>query len=272
MTTIRKAYVDGPFGQIHVRETAPVAGRAPLVCLHATAYSSRSFAPLMSAYAGTRQLIAIDAPGYGGSDRPAAPIDIAGYADAVAAVIEQRSDRPVELLGYHTGAYIAADLAIRRPDLVEALVLIGIPYFEVLDRDAWYAKLARRHRLADDLGQFEERWDYLVMQGTAQGITLPRAFGNFVDELAAWPHGWWAHEAMFAWNATALLPAISRPVRVPNPAGHLAEPSRVAAALIPGASVIEMPDVTGPVLEIAPDRLRDAIEAPMALASRRQMA
>ena len=52
MNLIRRVYVDGPFGQVHARITPAVAGTTPLVCLHATAYSSRTFIPLMQQPAG----------------------------------------------------------------------------------------------------------------------------------------------------------------------------------------------------------------------------
>lgn len=259
-TCIVRAYVDGPFGQIHLRETAPVAGRLPLVCFHATAYSSHTFEPLMAAAVGRRQIIAIDAPGYGGSAAPPAPIDIAGYADAMAAAIRARCDGPVELLGYHTGAYVAAQLALDAPALVAKLVLIGIPYFEALDRDAWRAKLTARHQLTADLAQFDERWDYLVTKPHAAGLPLKRAFANFIAELCAWPDGWWAHEAMFAWDSARNLPRVTQPTLVINPGGHLAPASRAAAALMPAAMVVELPDLEGAIFDSAPERILQVID------------
>lgn len=257
--SVRRRFVDGGFGQLHLRATQRVAGARPLVCLHATAYSSQSFLPLMAALAGRRQVIAPDAPGYGDSDPAPAPPPITDYAAALVPALEV-ADAPVTLLGYHTGAYIAAELAIARPDLVERLVLIGIPYFQALDLDAWRAKLAARHRLVDRLDQFDERWRYFVTDRDAS-VTLRRGFANFVDELKAWPDGWWAHEAMFAYDSDARLPLIPCPTLVINPAGHLAPASRAAAALIPDCVVDEWPHWSGPVLESAPDGIADAVEA-----------
>ncbi len=259
--SIRRYYVEGPFGQVHARMTAAVAGTVPLVCLHATAYSSRTFVPLMNQAADARQVIAIDLPGYGESDAPGAQVDIAAYADAMAIAIRALADPgPVVPLGYHTGVYVGAELAIRHPDLVDRLVLIGIPYFQALDLAFWRAKLGGRHVLGDTLAQFGERWDFFVAS-RARDVSLERGFENFVDELKAWPNGWWAHDAMFAYDSDARLPVLRQPVLVLNPAGHLAHPSRVAAALIPRAHVLEMPDVTGPILDAAPDRIMQAVEA-----------
>lgn len=256
--TIRRGYADGPHGQVHYRATPKVAGKAPLVALHATAYSSQSFIPLMQALAGVQQVIAIDAPGYGESDAPAAPIGMAGYADAIAPAIADLCDAPPVILGYHTGVYIAAELAITHSAL--ALVLIGVPYFQALDFDGWRQKLATPHHLGDDLSQFAERWAYFVTNRHAS-VTLERGFRNFVDELKAWPDGARAHQAMFDYDSDARLPLVGQPVLVLNPEGHLAHPSRRAAALLPASTVEEMPDVSGPVLELAPDRIARSIAA-----------
>lgn len=243
---IRKRYVDGRYGQIHLRETEGAG--PPLACLHATAYSSRSFGALLAALDGLRATIALDTPGYGESDAPPWPVTIADYADAIAEALPPR----VDLFGYHTGVSIAVEIAIRAPERVRRLTLMGIPYFQALDFAAWRAKLAARHTLDEELAQFGERWDFLV-RGRPAGLSLERGFANFVDELKAWPNGWWAHEALFAHDLVARLPLLRQPVTVLNPPGHLAAPSREAARLIPAAQVIELPELKGAVLDVHAD-------------------
>lgn len=242
---IIKRYVYGPFGQIHLRESGVQSGTVPLICLHATAYSSRSFEPLMETFGIVRHVIAIDLPGYGGSDAPSRKPDMTGYADAIAGAI---GPGPVDLFGYHTGVYVAAELALRHPSKVRQMTWMGVPYFQALDFEHWRVRLATPHVLGEALDQFDERWDYLVANRPA-GVSLKRGFGNFVDELKAWPQGSWAHEAMFAWDSDAHLPLLKCPVTVLNPEGHLALASRAAAALVPGAQLIELPHLSGAVLE-----------------------
>ena len=248
---IRKRFVDAGFGQLHVRESGAASGTVPLVCLHATAYSGRTFEPMMRALGEARHVIAVDLPGYGGSDALPAKPAIADYAAAVADVI---GEKPVDLFGYHTGVFVAAELAIRHPARARQMIWMGVPYFKALDFDAWRAKLAAPHVLGATLGQFDERWEYLVAQRPA-GVSLKIGFANFVDELRAWPDGSWAHEAMFDWDADARLPMIDCPVTILNPEGHLATASRAAASLVPAARVVELPDVSGAVLELHADRI-----------------
>ena len=255
---IRKRYVDGPFGQVHLRENTPLGG-PPLVCLHATAYSSRSFVALAEALDGRRHVIAIDTPGYGQSDPPPGRIDIAGYADAIAAALSPEAPA-MTLLGHHTGVAIAAEMALRHPRNVSRLVLSGIPYFQALDFAGWKARLTVRHSLDENLDHLAERWDFLVGSRPA-GLTLKRAFGNFVDELLAWPNGSWAHEALFAWPVAERLAAVAQPTLVLNLPGHLAGPSRIAAAMICDATVEELPDVGGAPFDLHADVLAAKIDA-----------
>src|SRR2546423_3460779 len=68
-----------------------------------------------------RRLIVPELPGHGGSEPlPAAP-SLSAYADRLAVLL----DKPAAVVGHSLGGAIALRLAIRRPDLVRALVLAG---------------------------------------------------------------------------------------------------------------------------------------------------
>lgn len=242
---IRKRYLAAGQRQLHLRETGWEAGGVPLVCLHATAYSSRSFEPLMLALGEERHVIALDLPGYGESDPPIVPLDISGYARVIEDALECFR---FDLFGYHTGVAIAAELALLAPRRVRHLTLMGIPHFRALDFDQWKVRLACQHTLEPSLDQFAERWDYLVTN-RPEGLSLRRGFANFVDELKAWPDGTRAHAALFAYDLEDSLARIGQPVTVLNPAGHLAEASRIAASLIRNVDLIELPALHGAVLD-----------------------
>ena len=73
---VRRGYLDFDDGQLHYREARPAAGappRTPIVCLHQTPTSSLEFEPLMREFATDRVVVALDTPGYGGSDGPGEP-------------------------------------------------------------------------------------------------------------------------------------------------------------------------------------------------------
>ena len=73
----------------------------------------------------------LECPGHGGSEMEPSP-SIAGFADHVAALAETL-DGPVIVGGISMGAALATRLAVMRPDLVRALVLV---------RPAWVTEAA----------------------------------------------------------------------------------------------------------------------------------
>ena len=254
---MRRAYVDAGWGQVHYRDsgTGPV-----LACLHATAYSGRSLAPLMPHLPG-RRVVALDTPGYGGSDGPGEPVPFEAYATALADALQHISPgAPVDLFGYHTGALIATEIAVQRPGLVRRIVLMGVPFFLGEEHAVWHRKLVHRTELTGSFDQFRSRWSYLVTNRAA-GVTLRRGFDNFVDELAVYPREWWAHEALFQYQPQSRLPLVQCPVLVINPVTPLADASRAAAAVIPGAVLREMPDVPEAPFDTEAAKMAEAIAA-----------
>ncbi len=128
----RKGYVDTPMGQVHYR----VMGEGtPLLLLHQTPWFSIQFAkaqPLLAA-AGI-QTIAIDTPGFGFSDLPAEQPSIETYADNLPLVLDALALERAAVVGYHTGASIAAAFAHRHPTRTACLILDGAPLYTAEER------------------------------------------------------------------------------------------------------------------------------------------
>ena len=109
-------------------------GRGPvLLMLHDVDASHLAFAPQVESYAlQGYQAVAWDMPGYGHSP-PIEPYDFKGLAARCVALIEaliaglaQRSDgshTSVILLGQGMGGMVAQEVALRRPELVNRLIL-----------------------------------------------------------------------------------------------------------------------------------------------------
>ncbi len=260
---LRRDYVGEVGRQIHVyRSTGAHGGdRLPVVCLHATAYAGRSLAPLVAAIGSDRLALALDTPGYGGSDRPVAGWSIEDYARALLSVFDELGLQQADVVGYHTGATLGLEMARLAPSRVRRLAVIGVPYFPAgAEREAWRRRLAHRTVLQDGLDQFEERWSFLVEQ-RPEGMTRERAFDNFVDDLRAWPDGWWAHEAAFLYDYDQHLRQIGQPVLALNPENHLADPTRRAAARMPDCTVSELPHLSHGIFDVAGQELANRIRA-----------
>ncbi len=126
----RRAYFDCRFGQLHVRTAFPATGgfdeQVTLFCLHADQSSSRAFNRFLPEIADVRSVYAPDLPGFGESD----PSPTSSFAEAAGALSDLADDlrlRQIDLLGIHSGARAALDLAAARPALVRRLVLAGVP-------------------------------------------------------------------------------------------------------------------------------------------------
>lgn len=96
-----------------------------LALIHGTGGSSASWAPQIADFAHSYQVIAWDAPGYGGSD----PFDSEtpscdDYGRALAALLDLRGVMSAHLVGHSIGAPIAAALCRMRPRLAMTATLL----------------------------------------------------------------------------------------------------------------------------------------------------
>lgn len=108
-------------------------GAGPIVLmLHGAGGGYRSFAPQVEslAMAGFRA-VAWDMPGYGAST-PVEPYGVRGLAQSCVALIEALlpedatgPERSVTLVGHGLGGMVAQEVAMRRPELVNRLVLVA---------------------------------------------------------------------------------------------------------------------------------------------------
>ena len=74
---IRRAYVNGPYGQMHVRIAGGGRAYRPLICFHLSPLSGVVYENWISEMGRDRMAVAIDTPGYGMSDHPPQPPTIA---------------------------------------------------------------------------------------------------------------------------------------------------------------------------------------------------
>jgi pimeloyl-ACP methyl ester carboxylesterase len=102
-----------------VSETA-----TPCVLLHGLAVSHRYLMPT-ARLLGSRSVYVPDLAGFGLSDKPSTVLDVGGHAAIIAALLDTLGAAPVALIGNSFGCQVAAETALRRPDLVAALIMVG---------------------------------------------------------------------------------------------------------------------------------------------------
>jgi pimeloyl-ACP methyl ester carboxylesterase len=98
---------------------------APVVFLPGLGASAATVEPTARLLDLPRDLYLVDLPGLGGSQKPAAALDVEGLADVVVAWSNALGLGRVALVGHSLGSEVAVDLAVRRPDLVERLALVS---------------------------------------------------------------------------------------------------------------------------------------------------
>jgi 2-hydroxy-6-oxonona-2,4-dienedioate hydrolase len=112
---------------MHARVSLDEAGHGfpPVVLVHGMVVSSSYMAPLAERLGRFRKVYAPDLPGYGRSDKPGHILDLPGLADALARWMECLELPPAAFIGNSFGCQVLAQFAVRHPQLVERLVLVG---------------------------------------------------------------------------------------------------------------------------------------------------
>ena len=104
----------------------------PLVLLHGGGVTADSWFAQLPVLAGHYQVFAPERRGHGRTPDMEGPVTSEIMADDTVAFLEALETGPVHLIGWSAGGTVALRLALRRPDLVRKLVLIGTG----LSRDA----------------------------------------------------------------------------------------------------------------------------------------
>lgn len=257
--TVRRAYVDGPYGQVHLR----LAGEGtPLLLLHQSPLSGDQFAAALPLLADAGFAVAaMDTPGFGQSDRPPAPVGIAGYADCIPAVLDGLGWPRAHVLGHHTGASIAASFAARHGHRLDRLVLNGLALLSDAER-AHFAqfRFAPLEPLADG-SHLLAAWNQRL--AASPGWTHLPAMHRYVTEMLANPtYYFWGFEAAFAHDLAADLMAIAAPTLIFSNTGEdLYAASQRAHQLRPDFAFAALEGGTHDIVDEQPEAWAAAVAA-----------
>jgi pimeloyl-ACP methyl ester carboxylesterase len=187
---VLQAYGDGtifgtPYGEGPVR----------VVWLHGWARQGQDFAAAAARLAdhGVAS-VAFDLPGFGASPAPATAGGARLYAELIAPVLVGLHDGPFVLVGHSFGGRIACVLASKHPELVDQLVLTGVPLIR-----RGHSRAPRTFRLLRWLNRrgvlSEARMesarqkygsaDYRNAQGIMRDVLVANVNESYEDELAS---------------------------------------------------------------------------------------
>ena len=147
----KRGYANTAKGQIHYLE---MGDGEPVLLLHQTPRSSDEFLEVLPLLSKKFRVIAMDTIGFGNSYKPKKPITIEDCAEAVLDFLDAVKIKQTHLVGHHTGAVIAAEVAVSYPKRIKKLVLSGCPLINEERR--------RAHKSSMDADKEREDGSHLV--------------------------------------------------------------------------------------------------------------
>lgn len=238
MVAVRRQYVDGPFGQIHIRVAGKPSDKPALLCFHMSPMSGRIYAKFIGQMGEDRLAVAVDTPGFGMSDTPEELPEIEDYARAMAAVIDALGiNGPVDLMGYHTGSHICVEVARLRPEQVRRIMFVSADVLTDEER-AEMRDLYKPVAPSLDGEHLMKRWRGYVHHNLGHGLDLEAVADMFPDGLLGRNRAWYGHRAAFNHRFDTTLPEVHQPILVINPDDDLqGYTPRVAKLMVNGRIV-----------------------------------
>ena len=226
---VRRSFVDLDHGQIHLRHAGDGVGR-PLVLVHQSPGSSKQLEGLMSTLAVLgRRCLAPDTAGNGDSQPlPLAQPTIPDLAEVTLAAVAEVLEGPFDLYGSHTGASIAMEIAIARPDRIRSLTIEGMGLYSGALQSEVLQRYAREIRPDAEATHLMKVWHFCRDQHlfwpyynrTAEG-RLPDGLPDddvlhdlVVEVLKAMRSYHLSYRAAFLWPKADRLPLVTVPTLV----------------------------------------------------------
>lgn len=254
---VERFYVSCRFGQLHMRRAGTSAARTPVLMFHQVPNSGQIFEAVLPLLGEDRRVFAADTPGYGMSDPAPDPQSIAAYADAMADGIRALGLEAVDLVGYHTGAAIAAALA-QRPDIhVRRLALVAVPVFTAAERASFGSLPPIPFDEDGDWAREEWRrsWHW-----RGPGQTREDVLKTFAEKMRPGARLRGA-TAIAAYDMAASLTAVTVPLMIVRPKDDLWDATARARALRPDAGYKELPEFGHGLWAAAPALMNDLLRA-----------
>jgi pimeloyl-ACP methyl ester carboxylesterase len=258
LPAIERSFLSIPSGRVHL--AAAGAGR-PVLLLHQTPRSWDEYREVLPLLGRHYRAIAMDTMGFGDSDPlPPQAVSIETLATAAHEVLAALGQRPAVVVGHHTGAAIAAELAAAYPDSVAALVLSASPFVDPARRAAAHGKrIIDEVTPAADGRHLAELW---AMRRPFYPEDRPDLLERFlVDALKAGPLAAEGHRMVDRYEMEKRLPLVRCPTLVIAPTAdpHAHPHAPKVAGAIPGSILIEIEDGMVPLPDQKPQEFAAAV-------------
>jgi pimeloyl-ACP methyl ester carboxylesterase len=214
------------------------------------------------AYLAARGLrvIAIDTPGYGNSDVPGERPSVETYATAVPATLEHFGIDRVALLGHHTGAATACEVAATWPERVSKLILNGPPLYTEEERLAREQRAARQTVAPmPDGSHLLQRWQRRIA-ATPGWTDINAMQRGVVQTLVAGEYDWYGHLAAFEYRMMPRFLSLTVPTLILTNTGEdLYRFSLRAHELRPDFAFVALEGGTHDIVDEQPEAWANAV-------------
>jgi pimeloyl-ACP methyl ester carboxylesterase len=204
--TITRGFISLDWGQVHYR----MAGHGiPLLLLHKTDFSSRSYSKVLPLLADGFRVIAPDLPGNGESDDPPRQWELERYAIELLKFLDKIGIDRFHIAGASSGAALACEIAASYPARVLKLVLFGLPRWvdeaarETMRHDPVYYGVLKTNEDGSHLTEIWQRnypnWQHLPFENFHH---------YFMDFISRKPRAYEMVEAVLRYPEASRLPLI----------------------------------------------------------------
>lgn len=236
----------------HTIAYADLGSGEPIVFMHGGLMDHQSWGHQL-AFADSHRIILPDTRGHGRSGGADLPATYAAFADDTIALMDHLGLERAALVGFSDGGCAALDAALRYPDRIDRMVIIGTPYDLASYNDGVVAYMET---------MTSEQLDTLA------GPLLKEMMGKMRAHMTldAWKVYWqrvvkglWIVEPDFALADFAALPMPTLILHGENEQSVSRRASEELAATIPDCELIYVPDASHPAAQENPAFVNDAI-------------
>lgn len=268
-TNVTRRFVETPAGTIHCAIAGDGNGE-DILLLHQTPRSWNEYRHVLPLLGRRRRTIAIDMVGFGDSSAlPHGSDSIERWAEVALMLLDALELERVHLVGHHTGAVVAAEMAVRAPERVRSVVLSCSPFDDAPTRAAQLQTGAIVDNVTPraDGSHVTELWRTRAAFYPEGRVDLLEAF--LLDALKAGPRAAEGHQVVARYDIQAAVRSLRCPVLLlgatDDPYAYPAlEPMRAA---LPDAQVevieggmVPLPDQLPGQFAAAVERFLDGIE------------
>jgi pimeloyl-ACP methyl ester carboxylesterase len=259
-THIERRFVQTRSGRLHI---AVCGNGFPVLLLHQTPRSWDEFRDVLPPLGQNYRAIAMDTVGFGDSQPlPPGSDSIEAWAGAAHDLLDALELPQVAVVGHHTGAAIATEMAASRPERVRALVLSASPYVDAAKRASAVGK-----KLIDHVDRHVDGRHLLELWTMRrpfypEGDDHTHLLERFViDALKAGERAAAGHHVVHRYVMEPRLPLVRCPTLVIAPAAdpHAYPHARKVADAIHDSRLVEIENGMVPLPDQMPDRFAEVV-------------